>query len=64
MKKVKFAFISAIIALFSIGLVTGQQTEKRVALVIGNGAYSQLPRLANPANDAGDLALKLISQKS
>ena len=26
--------------------------EKRVALVIGNGAYANAPRLANPAADA------------
>nr|WP_284264858.1 caspase family protein [Bradyrhizobium iriomotense] len=27
--------------------------EKRVALVIGNSAYKNVPRLANPVNDAG-----------
>jgi formylglycine-generating enzyme required for sulfatase activity len=30
--------------------------DKRVALVIGNGAYQNLPRLKNPPNDARDLA--------
>jgi formylglycine-generating enzyme required for sulfatase activity len=30
--------------------------EKRVALVIGNGAYKNLPALKNPLNDARDLA--------
>lgn len=30
--------------------------EKRVALVIGNSAYQNVPRLANPANDAGAIA--------
>ncbi len=30
--------------------------EKRVALVIGNSAYSHAPTLANPANDATDMA--------
>ncbi|WP_430648726.1 caspase family protein [Bradyrhizobium neotropicale] len=29
------------------------QAEKRVALVIGNSAYKNVPRLANPVNDAG-----------
>nr|WP_245266597.1 caspase family protein [Bradyrhizobium sp. WSM1743] len=29
------------------------QAEKRVALVIGNSAYKSVPKLANPANDAG-----------
>jgi uncharacterized caspase-like protein len=33
--------------------------EKRVALVIGNAAYEHAPRLANPGNDAGDMAAKL-----
>jgi hypothetical protein len=26
--------------------------EKRVALVIGNGAYANVPKLNNPTNDA------------
>jgi carboxyl-terminal processing protease len=30
--------------------------EKRVALVIGNGAYQNAPRLPNPAHDANDVA--------
>jgi carboxyl-terminal processing protease len=30
--------------------------EKRVALVIGNGAYASAPRLPNPTNDAHDVA--------
>ncbi|AMA59087.1 caspase family protein [Bradyrhizobium sp. CCGE-LA001] len=29
------------------------QAQKRVALVIGNSAYKSVPKLANPANDAG-----------
>jgi len=31
-------------------------TEKRVALVIGNAAYQNTQPLANPRNDASDLA--------
>ncbi len=34
------------------------QTEKRVALVIGNGAYADSP-LINPVNDAHDMAMAL-----
>ncbi|MFZ1813112.1 MAG: caspase family protein [Rhizobiaceae bacterium] len=34
--------------------------EKRVALVIGNSAYSHVPELANPKNDAADMAAKLV----
>jgi Caspase domain len=32
---------------------------KRVALVIGNGAYRSVPALLNPPNDAGDIAAAL-----
>jgi hypothetical protein len=35
--------------------------QRRVALVIGNGAYQYLPRLANPANDAQLIATTLQS---
>lgn len=35
---------------------TGASAEKRVALVIGNGAYAQAGILANPANDARAVA--------
>jgi uncharacterized caspase-like protein len=33
--------------------------ERRVALVIGNSAYEHVPQLANPKNDAADMAKKL-----
>ncbi len=33
--------------------------QKRVALVIGNGAYQKASKLPNPANDARDMAAKL-----
>jgi hypothetical protein len=33
--------------------------EKRVALVIGNGAYANASHLSNPASDAADLAMVL-----
>ncbi|MBN9267686.1 MAG: hypothetical protein BGN89_02445 [Alphaproteobacteria bacterium 64-6] len=35
--------------------------QKRVALVIGNSAYAHTPTLANPRNDAGDVAAALAS---
>jgi hypothetical protein len=35
------------------------QAETRVALVIGNGAYQNVPRLPNPPNDAADVATAL-----
>jgi tetratricopeptide (TPR) repeat protein len=40
----------------TIGPATGQ---RRLALVIGNGAYAHSPRLPNPPNDAHDLAAAL-----
>jgi uncharacterized caspase-like protein len=33
--------------------------EKRVALVVGNAAYENVPPLQNPSNDATDIAAKL-----
>lgn len=35
------------------------QAQKRVALVIGNSAYAHTPMLANPRNDAADVAAAL-----
>jgi len=37
--------------------------EKRVALVIGNSAYQNVPKLPNPANDAGAIADLLRAAK-
>src|SRR5437899_2825521 len=34
------------------GIAAAQLVERRVALVIGNGQYQYVPRLANPTNDA------------
>ena len=41
---------------FLILSVCAALAEKRVALVIGNGAYRNTPTLANPVNDADDMA--------
>ena len=51
-----------IIALSFLILAPGvghAMAEKRVALVIGNGAYKHAPELVNPSNDAGDIAARL-----
>src|SRR3954467_3730172 len=43
-----------LISAFAIWLDCGSAlADKRVALVIGNSAYKNAPRLANPVNDAG-----------
>src|SRR6201995_4946570 len=52
----------ALAALAAAALVTSAVpsfAENRVALVIGNGAYQNAPRLTNPANDATDVAAAL-----
>ena len=43
------------------GIFPPPQAEKRVALVIGNSSYEHVPVLANPSNDAGDMASVLKS---
>lgn len=40
-------------------LVQNATTAKRIALVIGNGAYTNAPPLKNPPNDARDMAATL-----
>jgi len=42
--------------LLLVGTAAAQPAERRVALVIGNGKYYHVPRLANPTNDAGLIA--------
>jgi uncharacterized caspase-like protein len=37
------------------------EAGKRVALIIGNSAYSQAPALSNPVNDAADMAKALTA---
>ena len=40
-------------------MISGAHAERRVALVIGNGAYKNAPKLPNPPNDAADVAAAL-----
>ena len=40
-------------------LASPAAAEKRLALIVGNSAYASASRLANPANDAGDMAAAL-----
>ena len=50
----------ALIAVFSMLATTpAALAEKRVALVIGNSGYQHTPKLANPKNDASDMAAAL-----
>jgi uncharacterized caspase-like protein len=73
-KSVGIAFVSqamiwpmgrlAILAWAFLGLLllsADAQPERRVALVVGNGTYAEAGTLANPVNDASDVADKLRS---
>lgn len=55
----------AVVALAALsvfdGAATAQEREKRVALVVGNGAYARVPQLANPADDARAMSAALRS---
>ena len=52
------ARLFCLLILLLLGL-TPASAEKRVALVIGNGAYQKVGRLANPPNDAAAIAAML-----
>jgi formylglycine-generating enzyme required for sulfatase activity len=54
-----FRIISA--ALFLAGAILFAQEDRRYALVIGNSGYRHVEKLANPGNDAADIAAKLRS---
>jgi uncharacterized caspase-like protein len=56
--KVILQLASFLLAMFAIAEAAETQ-EKRVALVIGNGAYTYVPSLENPKNDANDIATLL-----
>lgn len=49
--------VSAMVAF--LALAGPARADRRVALVIGNAAYLDAPRLKNPANDAADMRAKL-----
>ena len=46
----------AAIALASVAVAPAHADGKRVALIIGNGGYKNVPALPNPPNDATDVA--------
>ena len=50
------------LALFMLACLTAEaRAERRVALVIGNSAYSDAPELRNPRNDAEDVGKALAA---
>jgi TPR repeat protein len=53
---------AAVLAIVTLALaVLPARADSRFALVIGNGAYKNVPALANPPNDAKDVAAALKS---
>ena len=60
-----FAFVAVVcvaagfVAVAALGPHQASASERRVALVIGNAAYQHAPHLANPRNDASDVAASL-----
>lgn len=53
--------VIAVLLVFAMVSVADAKTSpgKRVAMVIGNSGYVHAPKLANPANDATDIAIEL-----
>jgi uncharacterized caspase-like protein len=56
-----FKFIAIAWLALACALAPGDAAEKRVALVVGNSEYGPQARLANPRNDARDMAEALES---
>ena len=50
--------VAALMMLWALGGASAR-AEGRVALVVGNSAYRNVPMLPNPTNDAGDVAASL-----
>jgi hypothetical protein len=50
--RMRFPQIVAITGLMLLCMATTGRAEKRVALVVGNAAYSHADKLSNPVNDA------------
>jgi Caspase domain len=55
MRKMNFLIVLLLLQLAAVPAVA----EKRVALIVGNGDYSNVQRLANPPRDAEDIAAAL-----
>jgi len=53
--------LTAFLVLCSVSMNVSAADGRRIALVVGNGAYGNLPKLANPPRDAALIAAKLRS---
>src|ERR1700733_15744441 len=54
-----FSGLAVATALAGVTSASAVADGRRLALVIGNGAYGSVPALPNPPNDAGDVAAAL-----
>jgi uncharacterized caspase-like protein len=59
MRRILPLFFFALLLALAAPAQAAPHTERRVALVIGNGAYQHVPPLANPSNDARLMAESL-----
>jgi uncharacterized caspase-like protein len=55
----RFGILASLILFLAVAHPTGASAERRVALVIGNSAYQNVPKLPNPVNDARAVATLL-----
>src|SRR6516165_3702547 len=55
----RFGVFAALLLIFAVAHTTSASAERRVALVIGNSAYQNVPKLPNPVNDARAVAALL-----
>lgn len=55
----QIAPLSVLFSFFLIAFAGSAMAERRIALVIGNGAYQNTSTLANPVHDATDMAARL-----
>ncbi len=60
MGRLKLRSVQFVVCVFVLACVHGPAiAQQRIALVVGNGAYTEIPSLANPANDASLVAATL-----
>ena len=52
LRRFSYSVSTVALVLLLVTRTATPQPERRVALVIGNGQYAYVPRLANPPNDA------------
>lgn len=52
-------FASFLVLVFDLVFESSAYAQDRVALVVGNGTYANVTRLANPPNDAADMSAAL-----